>query len=231
MKAIKYILITLVAATLLASCEKETLGVSRVTIYCELELKGNSTEFVSLGQTYNEPGWVATENGVDVSKAVKVSGSVNTDKAGLYNLTYSVYNVDGFAKTSTRQVVVADATPTNLASGFYTVSAASNRNGTTVYGKEFTILIYQSEPGVFFVSDLLGGYYDQRAGYGPAYAMKGYIKLNSDNSLGLVSSFLDGWGDSLDGMVDASYDPATKTLKWTAKYAGQFNFNVIATKQ
>ena len=215
----------------LFSCTKETEGVSRITYYCDLELKGNPTEFVSLGGSYNEPGWVASENGDDVSDKVVVSGAVNPQVAGLYRLVYSVNNSDGFPKTASRQVVVYDTTPSAMPSGFYTVSPNSNRNGTTMYGKAFTILIYQTAPGKFFVSDFFGGYYDQRAGYGSAYAMVGNMELSSNNVMKLINSKVAGWGDSLDGLIDGSFDPATKTAKWTAQYVGTYNFNVIATPQ
>jgi hypothetical protein len=213
------------------ACEKETEGLSRVTYYCDLELKGNSVEFAALGGTYNEPGWEAYENGEDVSGAVVVTGTVNTGVAGLYKLTYSVNNTDGFPKIATREVVVYDVSPSPMASGFYTVSRNSNRNGVTLYGRDFTILIYQVRAGVFYVSDLFGGYYDQRAAYGSSYAMTGHITLANNNTITLNDSHVDGWGDSLDGMTKGVYDPATKTVSWTARYAGAYDFNVIAVKQ
>jgi hypothetical protein len=226
----KYSLLIL-SVLFFSACEKETEGLSRVTYYCDLELKGNPVELVVLGQAYNEPGWEAYENDEDVSDAVVVTGTVNTGVAGLYRLTYSVNNTDGFPKTATRQIVVYDATPSPMESGFYTVSANSNRNGVTFYGRDFTILIYQVRPGVFYVSDLFGGYYDQRAAYGSAYAMVGHITLAGDLTITLNDSHVDGWGDSLDGMSNGAYDPATKTASWTAGYAGLYDFNVIAAKQ
>lgn len=231
MKKYKYIFVIFLSAFLFASCEKETEGLSRTTFYCELDLKGNPIEFVALGSNFNDPGWIASENGVDVSNKVTVIGTVNTQVAGLYRLVYSVNNADGFAKTASRQVVVYDTTPSAMSSGFYTVDANSNRNGTTFYGRPFTILIYQVSPGRFYVSDLFGGYYDQRAGYGSSYAMVGRIALSGSNEITLLSSSVAGWGDSLDDLIDGSFDPATNTAKWTAQYAGLYNFNVIATPQ
>jgi hypothetical protein len=226
----KYCLI-IASVFLLFACEKETEGISRITYYCELELKGSEVEFAPLGGTYEEAGWVATENGTDVADKVIVTGTVNTSVAGLYKLVYSVNNADGFPKIAERQVVVYDTTLSAMKSGFYTVSKDSNRNGTTMYGKNFTILIYQVSPGKFYVSDLFGGYYDQRAGYGSSYAMVGHITLSGNNEITLVDSKVAGWGDSLDGVVNGSYDPDTKIVKWTAQYAGTYNFNVIATAQ
>ena len=229
MKTYKYLLI-IFSVLFLFACEKETEGLSRITYYCELELKGDPIVFTAMGGTYNEPGWIATENDVDVSDKVVVTGTVNTDAAGLYTLTYNAYNSDGFAKRATRRVVVSDPTPSPMESGFYTVLRNSDRNGTA-YGNDFTILIYQVSPGRFYVSDLLGGWYEQRAGYGNLYAMVGHITLTESNTLTLVNSFVQGWQDGLDGLTNGLYNPDTKTLTYTAKYAGTLNFNVIATKQ
>jgi hypothetical protein len=148
----------------------------------------------------------------------------------LYTLTYSVKNVDGFPKTTTRRVIVADNTPSLLESGVYIVSKNSNRNGTVVWGKEFPILIYQVSPGKFYVSDFLGGYYDQRAGYGSMYAMTGHITVVGVTFV-MNDSQVAGWGDSLDSLSNCVYNPATKTISWTAAYIGTYNFNVIATKE
>jgi hypothetical protein len=238
MKIYKYCLI-IFSVIFFFACEKETEGISRITYYVDLELKGNSTEFVNLGGTYIEPGWTAIEEGSDVSENVTVSGTVDTSKPGLYTLNYLVYNADGFPKTAQRQVVVSDPTPSPLESGFYKVSKLSNRTslgsgpgsaGSKEYASEPLILIYQVSPAKFYISDFIGGYYEVGRGYGPAYALKGHFTLNPDNTLTANDSFLAGWGDSLDDLINATYDPATKTLTYTAQYAGAYDFNIIATK-
>jgi len=218
-------------ALFLFSCEKETEGLSKVTYFCNLSLVGAPVIFVSSGGAFNDPGWVADENGEDISNKVEITGSVNTSTPGEYRLVYSVSNADGFTKTAVRRVFVYDATPSAMKSGIYNVSPASNRNGTTMYGGAFTILINQVAPGRFYVSDLFGGYYDQRAAYGSAFAMVGQIALSGANVITLLSSKVQGWGDSLDGLVDGSCDPDTQTVKWTAQYVGAYDFNVIATPQ
>lgn len=239
MKKFKYSLI-LISALIFFSCEKETEGISRVTYYVDLTLKGNPVEFTRLGGLYDEPGWTAIQEGEDVSGDVKVSGSVDTNKAGLYNITYSAVNVDGFAKNVTRKVVVYDPTPSPLESGLYKVSKSSNRTsfgsgpgsaGSSEFSSEPTILIYQVSPGKFYTSDFIGGYYEVGRGYGATYAMTGNFLLNDDLTITLVDSRIDGWGDGLDDVVNGSYSPETKTLTYTAQYALSYDFNIIATKQ
>ncbi|MCL1936892.1 MAG: DUF5012 domain-containing protein [Candidatus Azobacteroides sp.] len=234
----KYCLIV-ASVFLLFSCEKETEGISRITYYCELDLKGDPTEFISLGSTYNEAGWVASENGENVTDKVTVNGTVNANTAGIYRLVYSVYNSDGFAKTAVRQVIVYDTTPSVIESGFYEVSPSSNRtsfgsgpgtSGSSEFKSGTTIIIYQISAGKFYISDFIGGYYDVGRGYGSTYAMTGLFQLNSDNTIELIDSRIAGWGDGLDAVVDGVYDPTTKTLTYTAQYAESYDFNIIATK-
>jgi hypothetical protein len=85
-------------------------------------------------------------------------------------------------------------------------------------------------PGIFYVDCLLGGYYSLGAGYGSTYAMTGYIMLNSDNTLSLISSYVSGWGDGLEDFFDGVYDPATGGLSWKSQYAGSDIFSVTLTK-
>ena len=82
-------------------------------------------------------------------------------------------------------------------------------------------------PGIFYVSDLLGGFYDQGYGYGGTYAMTGYINVKEDGTIVLLTSHVSGWGDSLDGMEDGVYHSDTKTLNWTAMYAGKYIWNIV----
>ncbi len=239
MKKYKYSLI-LIFALIFLSCEKETEGISRVTYYVDLTLKGNSVEFTQLGGSFNDPGWTAIQEGEDVSGDVNVTGSVDTNKIGLYTITYSAVNVDGFAKNVSRRVVVYDPTPSPIVSGIYKVSKSSNRTsfgsgpgsaGSSEFASEPTILIYQVSPGKFYTSDFIGGYYEVGRGYGPNYAMTGHFLLNDDLTITHVDSRIPGWGDGLDNVVNGNYASGSSTLTYTAQYASAYDFNIIATKQ
>lgn len=142
------------------------------------------------------------------------------------------YNEDGFAKTFTRTVYVADNTASPLKSGIYTVAEGSKRTAPSVVAfSGYEIVIFQMEPGIFYISDFLGGWYDQRAGYGPDYAMVGKFELNDDNTITPLESYVAGWGDSMDQMTNTLLDPATGTLKWTVAYAGQLSFDIIVNNK
>ena len=187
------------------ACDKSTDDTSKVTYFVTLEREGDEKIVLEKGQPFVEPGYYAEMNGEDITESVQIKGSVDVNTPGIYNLVYAAYNEDGFAKTFTRTVYVAD----NTASPGY------------------EIVIFQMEPGIFYISDFLGGWYDQRAGYGPDYAMVGKFELNDDNTITPLESYVAGWGDSMDQMTNTLLDPATGTLKWTVAYAGQLSFDII----
>ncbi len=235
MKKILYCL-TLSLVLFFASCEGDTTqDHSTITNYIVLTLKGNSLVNVPIGSTYVESGASATEGTEDVSSKIAISGTVNPNKLGIYTITYSATNADGFPSTITRTVAVYDPTVSvSIPSGTYTLAKGSNRltlsSGAITAYNGYSVTIKEEAKGIYSVTDFIGGYYDQRAGYGSDYAMKGFMKLNNDYTFEILSGDVAGWGDSYDSFKDASYDPATGTIKWSVGYAGSFTFNVILTK-
>jgi len=224
----------LLTTVLFVGCQKITTdGVTQITYYPVFTLTGGSTLTVPVGQTFTDPGVICMEGENDITGKVKVSGSVNTNQLGVYQLTYSAINVDGFAGSATRTVVVYNPAITTDISGAYTVAAGTNRttlsSGAKTAYSGYPVNITLMAPGVFYVSDFFGGYYDKRAAYGSSYAMTGYISLNEDNSIDLISSHVSGWGDGLTELDNASYDPDSG-IQWSAVYVANYSFNVILTK-
>lgn len=216
----------------LMSCENETTaGFTRITYYPTLEVLGDPVVIINKGTAYNDEGAKSVLNGEDITNQIVVQSNVDVNKTGIYNVNYSVTNADGFSVKGSRTVYVIDPTPSALESGEYMVSTGSYRlrAGAIIKYSGYPITILQMEPGKFFITDFLGGYYDQRAGYGSSYAATGFFKLNADNTITLISSSVAGWGDSLSDLVDGKYDPATKVISWEAQYAGM-SFFVIQTK-
>jgi hypothetical protein len=200
-------------------------------------MNGSPVETVALGTPYVEPGVSAFENGVDVTASMQISGTVDSDEAGVYFITYSAANQDGFSNSTERMVVVFDPDETDLEtdlSGEYLADEGTHRlaaaSGAVVSYSGYPVVLTRIAPGIFSVSDFFGGYYDKRAGYGRNYAMTGYITLNKDNTLSLLYSHVNGWGDSLDEMNDATCDAATGTIRWGAVYAGAYSFNLVLTE-
>lgn len=228
----KYISSVLVAAAMIvlpASCSKDTEGMTGITYYPVLEIIGNSTEIITTGQSYADPGATAVLNGEDVTDRIKVSTSLDfsNPRPGYYDINYSVVNADGFSVTATRYVLVTD--PNEPATGFYTVQTDSYRETSSqVFFGGYPILIYGDGNGNYTVSDFLGGWYEYRAGYGSDYALQGHMTIGADGSITLVDSFVEGWKDGADEMTSGSFDPETKTISWEIIYAGMtFYVNAI----
>src|ERR1700686_4924744 len=97
-------------SVLIFSCKKQSIvdtpthvGISKVTFYVVLTLKGPAVESVLVGQPYVDSGATAIENGKPVTYTT--SGTVGTE-VGIYTLTYTAVNQDGYPSSITRNVAV-----------------------------------------------------------------------------------------------------------------------------
>lgn len=227
MKSFKYICLVVLSVLCFASCEKETEGVSNANTLL-FKLKGEGTMLVTVGTSYQEPGFTAQFNGLDDSQNVDVEGSVDAQTVGLYYVSYVHSNKDEVRTMLTRTVIVCDpAVETDISGAYLTAPGTYRLTDSEVPFEGFKVNITKIAPGFFKISDFLGGYYHQRAGYGAAYACSGYVQLKSDNTLTLLSSSILPWGDTLTEVTDASYDPETGAVKWCAEYAGMLFYVVL----
>ena len=78
-----------------------------------IALKGDTNINLNVGDTYTEQGATAKDdNDGDITNKIKLSGTVNTSKAGKYTITYSVTNSKGKTATTKRTITVkAKETP------------------------------------------------------------------------------------------------------------------------
>ncbi len=235
MKKVIYSLLFFCGLAGLWGCEETTEGLTDVTYYVNFELNGDDPMLVPVGTSFADPGVVAKEGEEDVTASVAVDSNVDAGQVGLYSVSYSAANADGFSSSIERTVIVYDPAITTDASGDYTVdSSVSYRiyggGAPAPFKGDFGVSVNQVAPGVFAVSDFLGGWYDQGAAYGASYAMKGYFKLNADNTIEPLSSLVAGWGDSMDNMTGGKYDPETGQITWSVDYAGQMTFYIVMNK-
>ncbi|MDR1343661.1 MAG: DUF5012 domain-containing protein [Prevotellaceae bacterium] len=217
-----------IAALFLASCEKETEGLSTTTLPCELALLGNATVLVELGAQYVEPGYEAIEDSVDVTAAVTVFGTVNANASGRYTLRYTVKNKDAVPTIAKRTIIVYD--PASL-TGFYKVSSSSYRSPSpsVEYKGETEVLIYQEESGAYFISDLFGGYYSVERDLGADYETSGTIRIDRRGEISLVSSSSTPWDDKFE-KVTGSYDESSQTFTLVGEWNG-YTFYLTLIKQ
>lgn len=84
-----------------SSLNKEEVSMPKIT------LKGNKIISLSVGDIYNEPGYKASDNkDGDLTKGVKISGTVNYNTPGSYELVYKVKNSSGISAQARRYVKV-----------------------------------------------------------------------------------------------------------------------------
>lgn len=227
MKSLRYLGL-IICSLLVASCEKETEDVSNVNkLY--FEIQGDETMLVTLGSSYNEPGYKATFNGVDVTKEIKVLGDeVDAQTVGVYNKEYAFYNKDNVKTSLYRTVIVCDPTVETDISGTYKTTDATAIKTTNYPG--CTVRITKIAPGFFRISDFFGGFYAEYRGYGASYACSGNMQLKNDNTLTLLSSSILPWGDTVSSVTDAVYNPADGTISWVTAYVSGMTFNVELKK-
>ena len=101
-----------------------------------ITLSGSTNMTISVGATYTDPGYTATDNyDGDITGSVTVSGTVDADTVGTYTIHYDVSDSSGnAAATQTRTIRVADDT-----SPVITLSGSTNM--TIQVGSTYT------EPG------------------------------------------------------------------------------------
>jgi len=225
MKRYIYIFSMLTALVFLyTGCEKKytTEDTSKITYYVDITLVGDEVMTIEQGSAYTEPGYIAMEGETDVTASVEVAGSVDANTVGLYTLSYSAENQDEWPASKSRTVIVYDpAAPATDLTGTWDGQRVGRGGGP--------IDIEMVAPGIFFCSDMFGGYYEVVAGYGSAYRLVSYIQLLADNTYVPLQTN-SPWGPwDIQGGV---YDPGTETMSHMSYFtAAAFGFDVLLTKQ
>jgi Domain of unknown function (DUF5011) len=117
------------AAFLFQSCAKEpsfdypedTVGSSKIVYFPSVNIKGDKLVIMNQGTAFTDPGVTSLLNGQPL--AFTTAGSVDINKPGIYNLTYSATTPAGYSASDYRTVAVIsnDATVTdNNFGGVYT---------------------------------------------------------------------------------------------------------------
>lgn len=236
-KILFYTLLALSAFTMSACSSDPEYSDTHVEYYPALSMKGESFVEHPVGTPYTDAGCTATFGDVDYTSKIQIDGldEIDVNTPGLYTITYSAINekYPNLNASVSRTVAVCDPSITTDISGTYKVQAGSYRlyNGTQTAFSGYSIKVTKAASGIFQVSDLMGGWYDQRAGYGSSYAMKGYVQLLADNSLVILSGHVKGWDDDFnmgDPANGGQYSPETGTIQWAVSYTDYpFIFNVI----
>jgi len=129
------IFIPLLSFLFLAGCaKKETfnntadkVGISRVIYFPIVSLNGERYVYVAVGTPYTEEGVEAKVGDADVPFTTE--GTVDTNTPGVYTLTYTAANSDGFTSSVVRTVAVY-STDASAAANDFSGSYARSTNGS-----------------------------------------------------------------------------------------------------
>ena len=84
--------------------------------------------------------------------------------------------------------------------------------------------------GVFYCNDLFGGYASQILSNNQSLVMNGYLTVDNDGNVSLMSSYCPGWNDSLDGLSSGHFDAQTGTLSYDIMFES-LPFHVVLNRQ
>ena len=227
----------------LSSCndDKDELTDSRLTYYADLQMQGDEFMLVPVGSKFVDPGCTGTLAGEDITSKIVIEGAdeVDTNTLGFYYITYSAEGSDGYPASVERTVCVYDPTVTLDISGEYIVDmelsiyqgartyadrAAYYGNTSQCTGITFDMIV----PGIYYVNDIFGGWYDQIRAYGSRYAMTAYVSVDNDGNIDLLSSYIAGWGDGIDYLEEGRYEDGVIT--YSLCYAGQIYMDLVLNK-
>lgn len=140
--------LTLVVAFFYGCDDETTEGVSKVTFYAELTIKGEQWNSIPQGGTWTDPGATAVEDGKDIE--VQVGGDrVDPNTPGVYTIQYIAINKDGFPAREFRYVGVISPDVANI-----DISGDYKRNAGV--GGVTTVAKVPGLPGLY-TSDNVGG--------------------------------------------------------------------------
>jgi len=229
MKILKYMMVVMLFSAILSSCEKEYEShITKVTPAPVMELIGGNPIVLFKGTPYVDPGIVAMQIvGKDTTELTyEIVNEVKVNVPGSYKLFYKVLNSENVPFYISRWVNIVSFTGYDvfeLPVGTY--------NGIRVNkGKGGTVRITKLATGVYQISDLLAGYYEQYAGYGPDYGAPGILVINEDGSIRSELGNTAAWGEVVG--TNFAFDAATNVLTYKAMLVDvDFSFDVKLTLQ
>ena len=212
MKTFKY-LIGLVTILFFMGCAKtedfnnteDRVGQSRVTFFPTFTMKGDRYASIVKGGTYTEPGVTAKEGDKDLQ--VKITGAVDVNTVGVYDIVYSATNKDNFSGSVTRTIAIL---PTAEQAGV-------DISGSYVYATNaaYTSLIQKLAPGFYLSNNVWG------SSQIPSYIFTSdgatlTLPLNEISAYGEVrgTGTLDGAGNLTYKVDLLAFGIAGSTRKW-----------------
>ncbi|MDP4149963.1 MAG: DUF5011 domain-containing protein [Bacteroidota bacterium] len=158
MKAKQHIVLFLMLATMASvSCNKQTVvdnatnvGISKIVYFPSVTIKGDRVLSFTAGSTFTDPGVTATLNGKPTTVVTSPTISSST-AAGVYTVTYTATNPEGYTASDWRFVVVVPTSAVNdpvVAANDFSGTYLRAATGVTSTWTKIGIGVYQVEnPG------------------------------------------------------------------------------------
>ncbi len=226
MRILKYITLVMFLVAIFSSCEVDYEShIIKETPAPHLELIGGNPLVLFKGTPYVDPGIHATItiNGETTELPYTIHNEVNVDVTGTYRLMYEVRNSEDIPFYISRRISIVSFDGYDvfeIPSGTYAGIRVNRGAGGDVQ-------ITKLAPGVYQISDLLAGYYDQYVGYGPATAGPAILVINEDGVIRSELGNTEAWG-GVSGQ-NFVFDAATNKLSYKAVFDDGFSFDVELT--
>lgn len=124
----------------------DKVGQSRVTFFPTFTMNGDRYISIVKGSTYTESGVTAKEGDKDLQ--VEITGTIDANTVGVYDIVYSATNKDNFSGSVTRTIAVLPAAE----------QAGVDISGSYVYATNaaYTSLIQKLAPGFYVMNNVWG---------------------------------------------------------------------------
>lgn len=166
-----------------------------------IELSKGKTIYITVNNKYSDPGYKATDNcDGDLTKSVKITGSVDTSKAGTYKISYSVMDKSGNESKTERSVVVQNNYSQSSSGGEKGVIYLTFDDGPNEYvtPKILDTLKKENVKATFFVTSAGPDYLIKRA-YDEGHAIALHT---SSHDYAKVYSSVEGYFNDLNTISD-----------------------------
>ena len=220
----------------------DTSNISDLTFYPEFSLMGEELIYINtaMGEDFQEPGVVVTENGLEIEYQTSVVGiyrggdMIDASVSDLYTITYAATNQDGYSGSASRDVwVYSDSDLVSSIEGLYTSTVVRNGVSAPEYNNMEYMLIWKNADGTYGLSDAIGGYYAFGRAYGVGYAAQGLV-ITANNIANNDFSFNDPIGVGAFGgnlvITEFTVNSANNTISFTSDWDQGYSFQVTLTQ-
>lgn len=164
----------------------DSYGVSTITYFPSFELVDGENVVVEVGENF-VPNAIVKEGESNLEPTI--DSNVDSDVPGIYSVSYSAVNSDGYTGSASQEVVVYDPSivPTDVSGDIVDVNNSA-RTGE--------ISLVPGTTNIFYGSDMA---------FGGVFPL--YFQMDGDELTVIPQQFPSAFGVS---SVDASYNPVTK---------------------